>query len=174
MKAFWNNKELNSILDFLQKLAFAIGIPVSIYTYILTYQKEREDAEYFIYDKMDEKTWDYEKLAMQYSELGLSDAVVQDTTLLPFKPDSLFTKKEKLISRNLMYLIISMYERAYIMYSDGGSGFKQRQWVGWEQGMKRWVANEQFQKTWIVRGVDFDSNFQKYVNDLMEANEHHD
>jgi hypothetical protein len=167
MKWIWNNKELGNMLDFLQKLVFAIGIPISIFTFVISYQKEKDDFEYFIYDNLDKKTWEYASLSMKYAHLGLSDAVVGDGSIA-VKPDSLFTDEEKIIAMNLMYLVISMYERAHLMYSKGETNFRQRQWIGWDLGMKRWISNKQFRKAWLVRGEDFDAGFQFYVNELIK------
>src|ERR1700742_4903024 len=90
-ESFWQNKKLSSFLDFIQKLVFIIGIPVSLFVYFSNKEKERKDSEYFIYDNTDKKYWEYETIASKFVLLGVSDAPLIDTSLKKYlKPDSLF------------------------------------------------------------------------------------
>ncbi|NJO24723.1 MAG: hypothetical protein HC867_01465 [Bacteroidia bacterium] len=113
-KYFWENERFMKFLEFLEKMVFAIGIPLSIYTFIDDTKNDREEHDYFVFDSMDKHYRDYEMFAAQYPQLGLSDAVVADTNLLKLvKPDSLFTNDEKIIAKQLMYLLIGLHERAF-------------------------------------------------------------
>ena len=172
LKPFWENKTLNGILDFLQKLVFAIGIPLSILTYIFDVQKDREEHEFFVYDSMDKKYWEYEMFASRYPQLGLSDAVVADSVLQrAIKPDSLLTTDEKVIARQLCYLLISMYERAYLLYATSDKKQRKDEWKGWEDDLKNWMKIRRLRALWDRHGNDFDERFEAYVNSILEQTE---
>lgn len=167
---FWLNKEYHDTLEFLHKLVFAVGIPISIYTFLYTHHVETENHQISVYDNTDRKFWEYEMLAMKYPHLGLTEASNTDVKLKHLiKPDSALTSEDKAIARDILNLLISMYERAYIIYSDESSEFKKRQWAGWKIGLNRWLKNEKFISAWKNNGQDYDTEFQKYVNGLFQS-----
>lgn len=168
-KPFWENKTINGILDFLQKLVFAIGIPLSVITYISDIQKDREEHEFFVYDSLDKKYWEYEMFASHHPQLGLSDAVVTDPELQKhIKPDSLLTTDEKVISKQLAYLLISMYERAYLLYATSNKKQRRDQWKGWEEDLKDWLKIHRVRSLWSKHGNEFDERFENFVNGLLK------
>jgi hypothetical protein len=51
---------------------------------------------------------------------------------------------DRIIERQLMCLLIAMYERAFIRYADQTDDFKKEQWAGWPTGSPVGVKEEAF------------------------------
>jgi hypothetical protein len=158
------------VQDTIQFLIVVIGVPVGLYNYIEAKNKDREDAEWLAYEKMDDRYWTYERLAMDHPFLDVSDAGASDNTVSALlKPRNDLTSAERINERQFMLMLISMYERAFILYADKSTTFKAEQWNGWDSGLNRWIRKPVFIEAWHAIGTDFDTRFQNHVNDLMKT-----
>jgi hypothetical protein len=156
------------VQDTVQTLIVVIGIPVGLYQYIEGKNKDRADAQWMAYEKMDDRYWTYERLAMDHPLLDVSDAGGSDPGLAALlKPRDRLTPEERIQERQFMLMLISMYERAFILYADKSTDFKTEQWNGWESGLSRWIRKPVFLEAWRAIGGDFDTKFQSHVNGLM-------
>jgi hypothetical protein len=156
-------------LEVIQAVVLILGVPSGLWTYYEAKQKERLEAEWMAYEKMDERYWMYERMAMEHPQLGVSDATVSDPALAKLvKPRGQLTPAEMVRERQMMIMLIAMYERAFILYADQSSELKARQWAGWENGLKRWAKEPNFREAWARIGVDFDAEYGKLVNKLMK------
>src|SRR5215213_10222471 len=151
------DKKLLAKLDFIKTLIIIFGVPVAIYTFADNKVKERQEAEWMAYEKMDERYWSYERLAMDYPQLAVSDVHVSDPELAKLtKPRDQLTPEERIHERQLMYMLIAMYERSFILYSDKSTTLKENQWAGWQNGLGRWCKSPAFREAWQHIGEDFD------------------
>jgi hypothetical protein len=131
-KWFFENEKLMKFFEFFEKFVFIVGIPLSIFTYYSTNEKERKEREFTEYNKLDEEYWTYEAMCTKIPLLGVSDATQADTSLAKYIiADSLLSPEQKVVQRQMMGLSISMYERAYLMYCDESSALKTLEWEGW-------------------------------------------
>lgn len=163
-EAWYENAKLRAFLDLVQKLVFIFGIPVGIYTFFDTHDKERRDRERSTYEKLDDRYWDYMKLSMNNPQLHVTDAT-NDPVMRKFAKDrSQLTPNERIKERQIMYLLIAMHERAYVMYHDQSSVFKKQQWDGWQNALQRWLDQDGFLEAWRQIGEDFDADYAKHVN----------
>jgi hypothetical protein len=168
MESWYQNKKLMAILDLIQKITVAVGIPIGIYTYWTTKNKESHEAELATYEKMDDRYWSYQRLCMEYPQLDVSDATAEDSGLAKaLKPRDKLTAEERLRERQIMYLVLATCERAFLLYADKSSEFKKRQWDGWEASIRRVAAKPSFREAWAAGGFGFDTSFQKYIHDIV-------
>ena len=154
------NKELLDYLDAIGKVIVILGVPVAIFQYINTTQKERRDREYGTYNSLDEKYIEFERLCLSYPYLDVFD--IKDK-----KPGELDEKqkKEELI---LFTILFSIFERAYLLYSDQSSKIKKEQWSGWDSFILEFCGRDNFINDWKVSGNTFDTRFQNYMDENMK------
>lgn len=154
---------LLSIKDYLEVLSQVIlllGVPVGLYQYFQATKKEQLDREYGTYNALDEKYMDFEKFCFAHPELDIFDVPDSVATSL-----TAFQKKQELIAFTMLF---SIFERAYLMYSDQSTEIKRRQWTGWDEYIEDFWARENFRDAWKISGTTFDTNFEKYMNDKMK------
>ncbi len=70
-------------------------------------------------------------------------------------------KKEELIAFSVL---LSMFERAYLMYKQtnfkGGRG----QWEGWNEVMDSYAERKNFINAWKLNGFGWDKDFEDLIN----------
>jgi hypothetical protein len=167
----WYQKHFGALvafLAFIQPVIIVAGVPVGIITYIITKQIERRNAESATYEKLNDRYIMYEGLALRYVGLDVSDAGVSDENLTKLLvPRNQLTSQQRIQERQLMFMLIAMYEQAYVNYADKSEDFKQEQWRGWVNGLKRWCRRVSFRQAWARLGEDFDIGYQDFVNKLL-------
>ncbi len=154
------DKQLLDYLDAIGKTVVILGLPLAYFQYKRTKRKEKKDREYGTYNALDEKYLEFQKLCLDHPYLNIFD--------IPDKaPEKLNAKQEKeeLI---LLTMLFSIFERAYLLYSDQYSDIKKKQWVGWDSYIKSYCKRENFLRAWEVSGSTFDTDFEKYMEMNIE------
>jgi len=149
------NKLFLDILDALSKIVVILGLPLAYIQYLRTKRKEKRDREYGTYNALDEKYLEFQKLCLEHPYLNIFD--IQDETP---KKLTVEQKKEELI---LYTMLFSIFERAYLLYSDQNSNIKKKQWSGWDSYIKSYCIREPFLEAWKISGNTFDIDFEKYM-----------
>lgn len=104
---------------------------------------------------MDEKYLEYQDLCIRYPYLDIFD--VPDSHPIELNEKQ---KKEELIA---FTMLISIFERAFLMYHDQSSDLKSKQWSGWNEYIKSYCERKNFRIAWKICGSSFDSDFQEFV-----------
>lgn len=146
-------------LDLINKLVVVLGVPIAIYQYIMTKRKERHDREYGTYDALDEKYIEFQQLCLKYPYLDVFD--VPDKSPVKLNPSQ---EKEELV---IFTILFSIFERAYLLYSDESSAVKKKQWSGWDEYIKDFSKRQNFKNAWKVSGQTFDTRFQEYMEKII-------
>jgi hypothetical protein len=146
-------------LEIITKFIVIIGVPVGVIQYIITKRKERRDREYLIYDAMDEKYIEFQKLCLDHPDLDVSD--VPNTAPTVLNPAQ---QKEELV---IFTILCSIFERAYLLYNDGSSTIKKEQWSGWYDYIKQYCQRNNFKQAWQKTGKTFDTNFQDFMKKMV-------
>ena len=149
------NKSILDYLDAISKIVVILGLPLAYIQYLRTKRKEKRDREYGTYNALDEKYLEFQKLCLDHPYLNIFD--IPDST-----PKELDEKqhKEELI---LFTMLFSIFERAYLLYSDQNSTIKKKQWVGWDSYIISYCERQAFLKAWKISGTTFDTDFEKYM-----------
>ena len=148
-------KDVIQYLEIIDKLVIILGLPIAFIQYRRTKRKEKQDREYGTYNSLDEKYLEFQKLCLDHPYLNIFD--IEDK--LPKELDDK-QKKEELI---LLTMLFSIFERAYLLYSDQYSDVKKKQWTGWDSYIKSYCERENFLRAWKVSGTTFDSDFEIYM-----------
>jgi hypothetical protein len=143
-------------------VSLSITGPLALLGYLRCKNRERRDAEYHIYDELDNKYLEYQKLALQH-DLDLIDVPDCSTYL---EGDRL-RKKHELVTAACGF---SLFQRAYLMFHRQSDDFKRRQWQGWDQLLAAFLMRASTQDAWQVCKLHFDRGFQAFVDGRIAAN----
>jgi hypothetical protein len=149
-----------SVAVVLANWATVIGVWVAILSYWREKRRERREREYGTYDALDEKYAEYLSLCAARPEL--------DLYVRPLEPAPLLNNMQQIAQLAYFEVLVSLFERAYLMYKDHPTTVRAAQWKGWESYIRQWIQRKLFQKLWGEVGVEqFDSRFVRFVNDAI-------
>jgi hypothetical protein len=148
-------------LDILVKIAQLIGIPVGIVVYGLNKRRERLDREYGTYNALDEKYVEYLKLCLDQHDLDVSD--VPKEGMAPLTPEQ---RHRELI---LFSILMSIMERAYLMYQDKSDDVRHSQWEGWSAYITDWSRRPNFALAAPALSQQFDQRFYEYLRGVIRT-----
>src|SRR6478735_7368701 len=132
-----NVRDLAQILYY---LTLSIAGPLALVEYFKAKKRDRLANEYKIYDELNNRFFEYQKIALEYYDLDILDVPNDDPSLS-------FDKKRK--QEMVAYAILfSLFERAYLMFSNQGDTFRQRQWLGWKHFLNDFLRRESVRTAW--------------------------
>lgn len=149
-------KTIGDVLDIVTSVITIIGVPVGIIGYFRNKQKERKEHEYLVYDALDDKYTGFLNLCLQHPELKVYEGEA---------PGDVKLNGEQKTKRLIMYeILISILERAYMMFKDQDTEVRKTQWEGWEKYISDWMRNTSFRESWTKLSGQYETNFTSYMN----------
>ena len=137
-------------------IALSIAGPIALIEFLKARKADRRANEYKIYDELDNRFFEYQKLALEYYDLDILDVPNNDPSLA-------FDKKRK--QEMVAYAILfSLFERAYLMFSHQAESFLQRQWSGWKRFLDDFIRRESVRTAWQLSRETYDTDFQKFMD----------
>jgi hypothetical protein len=152
-------------LETVLKLTQLMGIPIAILLYLFNKRKERRDKDYGTYDSLDDKYIDYLKLCLQYPHLDVADIPrpnAAESAAAELTPEQ---QRDELM---VFSVLLSIMERAYLMYKDRWYNVKEVQWNGWEDYIRGWLDRPNFRRALDELLQGFDQRFVDYMEDLKK------
>jgi hypothetical protein len=134
-----------------------IGLPFGIAVLWYEQRKERENEEEEGYQLLSDAYTDFLKLALDNADLQLRSGARAGRR----------TPEEQERVQTLFEILISLFERAYLLaYDEGMAGKQLRRWRSWEDYMREWCAREEFRALLpqLLEGEDAD--FAAYIRRL--------
>lgn len=145
-----------SISQIIYYIAMSIAGPMAIIAYLQVKKTERLEKEYKTYDELDNRFFEYQKLALEYYDLDILDVPNNDPSLA-------FDKKRK--QEMVAYAILfSLFERAYLMFTNQATMFRQKQWSGWKHFLNDFLRREHVRKAWQLSKSTYDTDFQLFMD----------
>jgi hypothetical protein len=154
-------ESLNTLLEFFANVTAVLGIPIGLVLFYQAKRKEQKDREYGTYNALDQNYIDFLHLCLENPDLDIFD-IPREAELPPLTPE----QYRRQIT--IYVILISMFERAYLMYKDQSTAIKRDQWSGWEGYMRDWLSRPSFRKDWAYLTSQFDENFVAFMNKLAE------
>ena len=136
-------------------IALGLTGPIALIGYLQAKRKEEQQKEDGTYHALDEKYLEYQKLCLRHPELDVFDYPSPRTG-----PVTEEIKKKELI---MFTILVSIFERAFIMYRGQSERVRERQWKGWEQYIEQFCQRPNFREAWKVIGEMFDADFHEFV-----------
>jgi len=146
-------------MDVLANITMILGFPIALLVFIYDRRKERREREYGTYHALDEKYLEYLRMCIDNPHLNLYD--------VPLKKPPRLSETEKTRQSAMFDILVSLLERAFLMYQDQSNKVKRAQWIGWNEYMRDYASHPVFRETWKTRGIDFEVDFTKYINQLI-------
>lgn len=148
--------ELKDLLEILSLIATTLGVPIAIAIFFNEKRKERRDREYGTYNALDDKYLDFLNLCLLNMDLGIYE-----------KADKELSEEQQLRSNIIFDVLISILERAYLMYQGHSDQIRKSQWVGWNSYIEDWMNYNRFRIAWeTLLNSQFDTNFIEYMNEI--------
>ena len=123
--------------------------------------QERESRVRDAYAALDDKYLDYVKLCLDHPDLDVFDTPMAH----PAPPTLEQSRRESMILSTLL----SILERAYLMYNAPSDEFEKNQWNAWAAYMKAWSVRANFRAEWANSRKEFDANFGAYLDGLIQG-----
>jgi len=148
-------------LDIVLKLTQLIGIPVGIALYVINKRKEQLEREYGTYDALDNKYIDYLKLCLSHPDLDVADT--------PRPGMAALTREQQHRELVIFSILISIMERAFLMYRDKSDQVRANQWSGWDAYIRDWSGRANFTAVLPALTPQFDGSFVEYLNAIVSS-----
>ncbi len=147
--------DLMTWFEFLSYIATALGIPLALFVFMFEEKKERQAEQEEIYEKlMDHYARIQEKL-FEYPELDHHDTPL--------------TNPENARRQYILYeMLISLFERSFILLYGETDPANQRMWKSWEDYNAEWVRRPNFRAALpqLMQGEDPD--FANYISRINQ------
>ena len=154
--------DIKDILEALSYIVVIAGVPAAIWQYRNTSKKEQIDREQGTYDALDNKFIEFHNICLAYPDLGIDD------TPRPLHDKNVVTGPVQDVQRRAAFtILISMFERAYLMYHDHSDEVKMRQWSGWDEYLRYYLRNAYFRDAAQKLSDYWDKDFQSYLDGVL-------
>lgn len=142
-------------LQLLANISTFLGFPVAILVFAYSVKVAVRDRELGTYSSLDDKYLDYLRLCIEHPKLNLYYIEAQDMEL---------SATEQTARYALFETLVTLMERAFLLYSDHSEEVRKRQWAGWDEYCSDWARQARFQRLWDKLGTQFDSRFVEYMD----------
>ena len=147
---------INTIAQIIYYIAMSIAGPLAVIAYLKAKKTERLEKEYKTYDELDNRFFEYQKLALEYYDLDILDVPNNDPSLAFDKK-----RKQEMVAYSILF---SLFERSYLMFSSQADTFRQRQWSGWKHFLNDFIRRENVRTAWELSKQTYDTDFQKFMD----------
>jgi hypothetical protein len=147
---------LRDIAQIIYYVALSVLGPLALFQYLKARREDRQEREYETYNELDNRFFEYQKLALEYPDLDILDVPKSH-------PSVEFDKKRKqeMVAHAILF---SLFERAYLMFSNQADAFRQRQWSGWKRFLNDFIRRETVRTAWQLSKETYDTDFQIFMD----------
>ena len=152
---------IKDVAQILFYLSLSVSGPLAVYEYLKARRTERQAQEFNVFNELDNRLFEYQKLALMYPDLDILD--------LPGKNRASGAdrkKKQELIAHAMLF---SLFERAYLMFMTQTALFKDKQWSGWKLFLDELLHRESVQTAWQLSKHTFDTDFQTFMDSKIQV-----
>ena len=146
---------LLELMEFLSYVATVVGIPLAILMFMIQESKERQNEQEEIYDKLMEQYTVIQEKLFDHPELDVHDQVLEN--------------QEDARRQYILYqMVVSLFERSYILLASETDPAYQRMWNSWVDYIREWVARPNFRSALPKLMEGEDKDFVAYMADLTQ------
>src|SRR6476660_6923732 len=149
-------KDLAQILYY---VTLSVAGPLALIEYFKARKRDRLANEYKIYDELNNRFFEYQKIALEYYDLDILDVPNNDPSLGFDK-----TRKQEMVAYSILF---SLFERAFLMFHQQARAFQLRQWSGWKQFLNDFIRRESVRTAWHLSKATYDTDFQLFMDDRI-------
>lgn len=148
---------LLEFLEFLSYVATVVGIPLAILMFRVQENKERQNEQEEIYDKLMEQYTGIQEKLFEFPDLDMHENEPQNP--------------EDARRQYILYqMVVSLFERAFILLASETDPAYQRMWNSWVDYIREWSVRPNFRDALprLMEGEDKD--FVAYMAQLTNLN----
>lgn len=149
------------VLEACSFLVVLLGVPIGVLQYVQAVKREQIDREYGTYNALDEKFIEFQNLCLTHPDLDIFD--------VPDKTPGTLTAEQKKKELIAFTILLSIFERAYLMYHDQATILKQKQWTGWDEYIQDFCNRENFKRAYRESVATYDKDFEQYIRRFIEG-----
>lgn len=147
---------IKDIAQIIFYLSLSVSGPLAVWEYLKARRTDRLAQEFTVFNELDNRFFEYQKLALLYPDLNILDVPGVNLTV---KVDR--KQKQELIAHAMLF---SLFERAYLMFKNQTALFKDKQWSGWKLFLDDLLHRESVQAAWKLSKHTFDTDFQSFMD----------
>jgi len=145
--------------ELLSYVVTVVGLPLAILVFAYEQHRERENEDEAVYELLSDNYQEFLQTALQHPDLRLFAA---DAT-----PQLTDEQKERMFI--VFSMLISLFERAYLLLFDEKMTSKQRRrWLSWEDYMREWCQRADFRRLLPLLLKGEDPQFVRYIQSLQD------
>jgi hypothetical protein len=148
-----NVKDIAQIIYY---LTLSVAGPLALIEYLKAKNRDRLEKEYNTYHELDNRFFDYQKLALEYYDLDILDVPNNDPSLAFDKK-----RKQEMVAHSILF---SLFQRAYLMFRNQAEIFKDKQWSGWKLFLNVFIRRESVRAAWQLSKTTYDTEFQAFMD----------
>jgi hypothetical protein len=142
--------DLMTWLEFLSYVATVVGIPLALGVFIFEEKKERQAEQEEIYDKLMEHYTRIQERLFAHPEIDTHEAPLSD-------PED--ARRQMIVYQ----MLISLFERSFILLYGEEDPAYQRMWNSWEDYMNEWISRPNFRAALPRLMLGEDPDFVAYM-----------
>jgi hypothetical protein len=146
-------KDLAQILYY---LALSVAGPLALIEFFKAKRRDRLANEYKVYDELNNRFFEYQKIALEYYDLDILDVPNNDPSLAFDKK-----RKQEMVAYSILF---SLFERAFLMFNQQEENFQLRQWSGWKHFLNDFIRRETVRTAWLLSRGTYDTGFQQFMD----------
>src|SRR6185369_12064078 len=152
---------VTSVCQIIYYIAMSIAGPLALIAYVTVRKTERLEKEHQTYDELDNRFFEYQKLALEYYDLDILDVPNNDPSLAFDKK-----RKQEMVAYSILF---SLFERAYLMFSKQADKFRKSQWSGWKHFLNDFIRRQAVRTAWELSKETYDTDFQSFMDRKIQA-----
>jgi hypothetical protein len=139
-----------------------IGLPLAIVVFLFEQRKERENEEEEVYQLVSDNYQEFLRVALENPDLRLFSN----------QASSSLTDEQRERQRIIFSMLISLFERAYLLlYEDKMAPKQQRRWNSWDDYVREWCRKPDFRDSLPQLLVGEDPDFVRYLQAVVKEEE---
>jgi hypothetical protein len=152
---------VKDIAQIVYYITLSVAGPLALIEYMKAKKRERLEKEYNTYHELDNRFFDYQKLALEYYDLDILDVPNNDPSLAFDKK-----RKQEMVAHSILF---ALFQRAYLMFSSQTEIFKDKQWSGWKLFLEVFIRRESVRSAWQLSKTTYDIEFQAFMDAKIAA-----
>ncbi len=140
-------------MEFFSYVATIVGIPLATFIFVIQEKKERQNEQEEIYDKLMGHYTDIQNKLFEHPELDIHDKPLEN-------PED--SRRQYI----LYEMVISLFERSFILLEYEKDPEYQRMWNSWVDYIRQWLKYNNFRAALPQLMEGEDAEFVNYMSKL--------
>ena len=149
-------ESVKDIAQIIYYLTLSVAGPLALVEFLKARKSDRRANEYKVYDELNNRFFEYQKIALEYYDLDILDVPNNDPSLAFDKK-----RKQEMVAHAMLF---SLFERAFLMFHQQEDQFRLRQWSGWKHFLNDFIRRESVRNAWQISRETYDTEFQKFMD----------